>query len=280
MAAVYFPQGGSPMEQFKAMLESVDFGSATFWKAALILAVATIVLGAIGHFAFGKRSALNQSVSSAISILFVYAVTVVLYSLGARFQQFIAPLPFVSFTGTQMSFFSFAANDYTVICTQLLSMIVLAFLANLFEWILPKGKRILSWLFFRCLGIVLAMAAHLVVTWLFNTYLPDGLATYAPTIILGLLILLLCVGALKVVIGAILATVNPIIGAFYTFFFATIVGKALSKAVLTTAILAAVIAAMNYIGVTAVSIASEALIAYIPFLIILVVIWYVIGKIL
>ncbi len=268
------------MEQFKTMLESIDFDSDTFWKAALILVVSTIVLGAIGRFAFGKRSALNQSISSAISILFVYAATVVLYSLGARYQKFIAPLPFVGFSGTQMTLFSFQANDYTVVCTQLLSMIVLAFLANLFEWILPKGKRIVSWLFFRCIGIVLAMAAHLVVTWLFNTYLPDGLATYAPTIILGLLILLLFVGALKIVVGAILATVNPLIGAFYTFFFATIVGKALSKAILTTALLAAIIIAMNYIGVSAVSIASEALIAYIPFLIVLVAIWYFIGKVL
>lgn len=268
------------MDQIKAMLDSIDFDTTTFIKAALIMAVSSILLGAIGRFVFGKRSALNYSVSSAISILFVYAATIVLYSLGARYQRFIAPLPFVSFSGTKMTFFSFLGSDYTIICTQLLSMIVLAFLANLFEGILPKGKRIISWLFFRCLGIVLAMAAHLVVTWVFNTYLPQGLVTYAPTIILGLLILLLLVGALKIVVGAILATVNPLIGAFYTFFFATIVGKALSKAVLTTAILAAIIVAMNYIGVFAISIAVEALIAYIPFLIILVVIWYIIGKVL
>lgn len=268
------------MDQIKSMLDSIDFDSANFLKAALIITICTILLGAIGRFVFGKRSALNHSLSSAISILFVYAVTVVLYSLGARYQRFIAPLPFVSLSGTQMTLFSFAGSDYTVICTQLLSMVILAFLANLFEGILPKGKNIISWLFFRCLGIILAMAAHLVVTGLFNTYLPEGLVIYAPTILLGLLILLLLVGALKIVVGAILATVNPLIGAFYTFFFATVVGKALSKAVLTTVILAAIIIALNYIGVTAVSIASAALIAYIPFLIVLTVIWYVVGKIL
>lgn len=268
------------MDQIKAMLDSVDFDSATFIKALLILAVSTIVLGAIGRFVFGKRSALNHSVSSAISILFIYAATIVLYSLGARYQRFIAPLPFVSFSGTQMTLFSFAGSDYTMICSQLLSMVILAFLANLFEGILPKGKNIISWLFFRCLGIVLAMAAHLIVTWLFTTYLPQGLVTYAPTILLGLLVLLLLVGALKIVVGAVLATVNPLIGAFYTFFFATVVGKALSKAVLTTAILAGIIAALNYIGVYAVSIASAALIAYVPLLIVLVVIWYVVGRLL
>jgi len=268
------------MDQIKTVLDSIDFDSTAFLKAALIMTVGTILLGTIGRLVFGKRSALNHSVSSAICILFVYAATIVLYSLGARYQQFIAPLPFVSFSGTEMTFFSFAGSDYTIICTQLLSMIVLAFLANLFEGILPKGKRIIGWLFFRCLGIVLAMAAHLIVTWVFQTYLPQGLVTYAPTIVLGLLILLLLVGALKIVVGAILATVNPLIGAFYTFFFATVVGKALSKAVLTTAILAAIIAGMNYIGVNAVSIASGALVAYVPLLIVLVVIWYVVSHVL
>lgn len=268
------------MDQIKALLTSVNFDTATFLKAAGILAVGTILLGVIGRFVFGKRSALNHSVSSAICILFVYAATVVLYSLGARYQRFIAPLPFVSFTGSRMQLFSFARSDYTVICTQVLSMIILSFLANLFEGILPKGKRFIGWLFFRTLGIVLAMAAHLVVTWLFNSYLPQGLVTYAPTILLALLMLLLLVGALKIIVGAVLATVHPLIGAFYTFFFATVVGKALSKAVLTTAILSGIIAAMNYIGVTAVSIAGEALIAYIPLLIVLVIIWYIVSRIL
>ena len=263
------------MNEIRQLFASIDFDH--FWKALLVLAAGTIVLGTVGRFAFGKRSALNHSISSAIGILFVYAATVVLYSMGARYQAFIAPLPFVSFSGTEMTLFNFFAADYTLICTQILSMIILAFLANLFDGILPKGKKLLGWLFFRCLTVVLAMAAHLAVDWLFTTYLPQGLVTYAPTIVLGLLLLLLAVGALKIVIGALLATVNPLIGAFYTFFFATIVGKALSKAILTAAILTAIILGLNYIGVAAVSIASAGLVAYVPFLVILVAIWYVIG---
>lgn len=268
------------MDTITQMLSSIDFSWDVFIKAAAILAVGTILLGAIGRFAFGKRSTLNLSVSSAIGILFIYAVTVVLYSAGARFQSFIAPLPFATFSGTQMLLFSFAASDYTVICTQVLSMIILAFLANLFESIPPKGKNFIGWLFCRCLSIVLAMAAHLVVTWAFTTYLPQGLVTYAPTILLALLILLLLVGALKLVVGAVLATVNPLIGAFYTFFFATIVGKALTKAVLTTAILSAIVMALNYIGCTVISIASAALIAYIPLLIVLLIVWYITSRLL
>ena len=93
------------MDQLQAAFSAVDFDFKNFLLIAAILAVGSILLGAIGRFVFGKRSTLNQSVSSAIGIIFIYAATIVLYSAGARFQNFIAPLPFVSFSGTQMSVF-------------------------------------------------------------------------------------------------------------------------------------------------------------------------------
>lgn len=268
------------MEQIKAMLDSAGFDTDTFLKALLILAIGTILLGGIGRFAFGKRSTLNKAVSSAIGILFVYALTIVLHSAGAEFHSFIAPLPFVSIGTDSMTLFHFQGADYTIICSQVLSMIILAFLANLIEGIMPRGKNLFTWLIFRCLTVILAMGAHLIVTWLFTNYLPEGLVTYAPTILLGLLILLLLVGALKIVVGAVLSTVNPLIGAFYTFFFATLVGKALTKAVLTTAILSALLVGLHYVGCTVISIASAALIAYIPLLIVLLLVWYLVSRIL
>ena len=268
------------MEEIKSWLNGVDFHSDVFWKSVVIMAVGTLLLGAIGRFIFGKKSVLNQSVSSAIGILFVYAATVVFRSLGGKFEMFVAPLPLVSFTGDKMHLFSFAGADYTIICTQILSMIILAFLANLMETFLPRGKRLIGWLFFRCLSVVLAIGAHLIVTWLFTRYLPEGLVTYAPTILLGLLILLLLVGALKLIVGAVLATVNPLIGAFYTFFFATIVGKALTKAIFTAGILCGVVAGLTYIGCVSVSIAAAALVAYIPLLLILLLVWYIVSHLL
>jgi len=267
------------METIGKLLASVDFDSATFLKTALILAVGSILLGAIGRFVFGKRSTLNHAVSSAIGILFVYAAAVVVYSAGAEYRPFIAPLPFVNFTGSHMHIFSFFGADYTVICTQILSAVILAFLANLVESILPRGNRIFSWFFFRVLTIILAIAAHLLVSWLLTRYLPQGLVTYAPTILLALLILLLLVGALKFIVGAMLSTVHPLIGAFYTFFFATLVGKALAKAILTAGILSGLVLALNYVGCNAVSISEVALIAYIPLLIVLLVVWYVVNRV-
>ena len=254
-----------------------------FWsllKTGGILLLGMLLIGVFGRFIFGKKSALNNAVSSAIGILFVYALTIVVKSAGAQFEAILTPLPYATISGDQLILFSFAGSDYTVICSEVLSMIILAFLMNLVDGWLPKGKNILTWVFFRCLSVVVALLLHLVVTGLFTTYLPEGIVTYAPSILLALLVLMLLTGALKLLVGVVLSTVNPLIAALYTFFFANIVGKQITKAVLTTVLLTALVLVLHYVGVSVISIASAALIAYIPFIIILVILWYLVCKVL
>ena len=258
---------------------SLDIDFKQLLITGLILLAATFLLGAIGRFAFGKRSVLNTAVSSAIGILFIYGVTVVLNSSGAQFQDLIAPLPYVTINGDKLYLFSFKGAHYTTLCTEILNMIILSFLVNLADGWLPKGKSLLGWVFFRCMTVVLAFFLHLVVIGLFATYLPAGIVLYAPTILLALLVALLLTGALKIVVGAVLTTVNPVIGGLYTFFFATIIGKQITKAMLTTLILSAILYFLNYLGCTVISIASAALMAYVPFVIILVIVWYIVYKV-
>lgn len=266
------------MENITQYLSSIDFNFDSFWKAALILLLGTLLVSVFGRFIFGKRSALNNAVSSAIGILFIYAVTVVLESAGAQFSSLIAPLPFITISGDNLVLFSFVGTHYTTVCSEVLSMIILSFLVNLADGWLPRGKNIFTWIFFRSLTVVIGYILHLIVVSLFATYLPDGIVTYAPTILLALLVLLLLTGALKIIVGALLSTVNPIIGGLYTFFFATVIGKQITKAVLTTVILGAIVIGLQYLGIGVISIASSALLAYIPLLIILIILWYIVCK--
>ena len=268
------------MDQIKAMLAEAQFNTTAFWYAAGILCAGTILLACVSRVLFGKRATLNQAISASIGILFIYALCIVLYSAGMQFSGIVTTLPFINITGSNMSLFSFSAADYTLISSQLLSMVILAFIANLVDGVIPKGKNLFSWLFLRCVSIVCAIALHYGVVWLFTHYLPEGLVTYAPVILLGLLILLLLVGALKYLVGILLATASPLIGAFYTFFFATVAGKALTKAMLTTAILASIVMGLHAVGISVISIATAALFAYIPLLIVLLVIWYIISRLL
>ena len=159
------------MESMIEYFLSLDFDLETVLKYAGILLAVPLVLALLGRFVFGKKSVFCSAVSSSVGIIFIYAVTAVLINAGEAFQQFVTPLPFVTFTSDSMVLFSFEA-DYTVVCAQILSMVILAFLTNLVNSWLPTGKRVLSWLFFRCLCVVLAMILHVVATGLLTTYLP------------------------------------------------------------------------------------------------------------
>lgn len=267
------------MESVMQYFQSLDLNWELFLKAVGALVGCSLILALVGRFIFGKRSTLCRAISSAIGILFIYAITVVLADAGEQFQRFLAPLPFVTFTGDSIVLFSFQA-DYTVVCTQVLSMIILAFLMNLADSWLPVGKKFLGWILFRCLSLIIALVLHLIVTGLLTTLLPEGLITYAPVILLGILVLMLLTGCLKFLVGLVLTTVNPLVAALYTFFFASLVGKQITKAVLTTAIMAGLVLLLQELGVAAISIASAALVAYIPLLILLLALWYVIGKLL
>lgn len=267
------------MEEILSTLRSVQVDPEVFLKSALVLAIGSLLLSSIGRFVFGKRSGFSHAVSSAIGILFVYAVAIVVYSAFAELTKFIPPLPYAQFEDSRLVLFSFEGAHYTVICTQVLNMIILAFLANLLDSWIPTGKNVFTWLLFKCITVIGAIALQLLVNWLLAKYLPEGIMTYAPTILLGILILLLLVGALKFLVGAMLSTVHPLVGAFYTFFFATLVGKSLTRAILTTGILTGLVYALGYVGCVAISIASAALIAYIPLVILLALMWYLANKI-
>lgn len=267
------------MDSLIAFIESIDFDIRQIGITAAVLLLGTLIFSVFGRFVFGKRSALNNAVSSAIGILFIYTISVLLRSAGTQFDPFIAPLPLVQISGDSLNLFSFRTSHFTVICSELLSMIILAFLVNLADGWMPKGKNVFTWFIFRCLTVIIGYVVHLLSVGLLAAYLPINILTYAPVILLALLVLLLLTGALKVVVGAVLTTVNPIIGGLYTFFFATIVGKQITKAVLTTTILSALVFALEYFGVSAISIATGALLAYIPFGLVLIVLWYIVYRI-
>lgn len=268
------------IKQFINSVIPPDFDLNNFLTAALVICIGGLVVAGLGRLIFGKKSVLNQSVSSLIGILFIYAVTIVVYSYGIGLKSLISPLPFVTLGEEHLYLFPILNADYTQICGHLLDMVILAFLVNLVNHWLPTGKKLISWLLFRCLSVVIAMALFTFVSGLLSTYLPEGLLTWAPVILLAILLGSLLLGALKFVVGAVLTTINPLIAVLYTFFFASVLGKHVSKALLTTALAALLVAGLNYIGITAIYIGAAALAAYLPLVLVLLIVWYVIGKLL
>lgn len=247
----------------------------------LFFAAGILILSVLSRVVLGKRSSLNHSLSSAIGILFIYAVTIVVYTFKPwNLELLLSPLPFVSFSGQFLVIFPIADAQFPALCSQLLSLVILAFLVNLIDTFLPKGDNPITWFVLRLLTVVVSMILNLAARWAFQTYLPGVLVTYAPSILLVLLVVLMLSGVLNLILGLVISMTNPFLGAMYTFFFSNIVGKQLSKAVFSSAILCAIVYLLEHFGYTVICITAAALMAYIPLVIILLVLWYLVGHVL
>lgn len=266
------------MESIVSYFAEIGIDFLSFTKLAGTLLLGALVISSLSRFIFRKQTLLGHAISSAIAVIYIYVVMVLILTVVQELRFLVTPLPFASISQDSIRFFSFDGANYTVIASELLGMIILTFLVSLVDTWMPKGKHLLSWAFWRLITVALGFLLHYAATWLLHKYLPQGILIYAPVILLGILLIMLLTGALKYLLGLILATVNPLIAALYTFFFATLVGKMITKAVLTTAILSGVILLLQNLGITTLSLAAGALVAYIPFLLLLIVVWYIVSK--
>lgn len=269
------------MEKAFEFLQSVTpegFSAPKYLIFLLVVIVGSLVVGGLGRLIFGEKAVLQRSVSCAIAILFIYVINVIVYSTGAKLDFILSPLPFVGIEGDYLTLFNVLGSGFKDICTHVLNMVILAFLMNLIDSIMPRGQKLLSWYFFRFLSVIMAICLHFLVNLLLGLFVPIDIAQYAPIILLIVLIAALLLGALKLVVGGLLAFLDPILGILYTFFFSTIVGTQLSKAILTTVLLTALVCLLNYLQIGSVYISSSALIAYLPVLVIVLVLWYIIGN--
>ena len=242
---------------------------------------AMLLLGFLIRLLFGKDSALNHALSACLGIMMIYAVSIGIYTFQpGNLAQILSPLPLVSFAGDKLILFSFAGNSFPAICTQVLSMVILAFLVNLMGGFFKQQTKIIPWMFYRLLAVTMAMVAHYLCNILLLLVFPNILSSYAPMILLCILVFMMSLGFLKLILGLLLAAVNPVIGALYGFFFAHKTGKQLSQAVVTTGILCFLVFCLERLGYGVISISGAFLLSYCPVLAAVMLMWYLIGCIL
>ena len=280
-AASYIPRELADVLWHASSYFPSELDLASVAEFLLYFTAASLILGVLSRIVLGKRSSLNHSLSSVMGILFIYAVTIVIYTFKPwNLEILLSPLPFVTFAGDYLIVLPMTDAQFPALCTQILSMVILAFLVNLLDTFMPKGNNVVSWYLLRFITVALCMMLHLVVCWAFETYLPEGLVKYAPTVLLILLAFLLLSGVLNLILGLVIAVANPFMGAMYTFFFSNVIGKQLSKAIFSSAILCGIVYLMEFFGYTIVSITAASLLAYIPLAIVLLLLWYLIGHVL
>ena len=257
----------------------IDFISAA--QFLLFFAAASLVLGVISRIVLGKRSSLNGSLSSVMAVLFIYTLTVVLYTFKPWNLDFLlTPLPFASFSDHYLIIHPITDLKFTALCTEVLSLLILCFLINLVDTLMPAGEGIFGWFLLRLMTVLGCFALHFGVTWAFRTYLPQVLVTYAPMVLLGTLLVMLLSGVFSLVFGLVIAITNPFLGAMYSFFFSSLVGKQISKALFTTGVVCGILYLMDHFGLVVILITPAALLTYIPLALALLVLWFLIGHLL
>ena len=267
---------GELMDAVSRIPMDLDFAAVA--KFLLFYVAGSLILSCLGRVILGKHSSLNHSLSSAMAILFIYAVTIVVYTCKPwNLESLLSPLPFVTFFNEYMVVMPVVGIRPTVLSRELLSLILLAFLVNLTDISLPRGKSILGWFVWRAISVILSMGLHLLMHWAFNTFLPNVLVTYAPIILLLLLVFMMFLGFLNAILGLVLTITNPLIGAAYTFFFSNIVGKQLTKAFFTAGVLSSIVYLIGAFDYNFVNISLMSLTAYVPLAVVSLILWYLIG---
>ena len=280
-ATGYIPDNLRDMIRHTASYLPTEISFMTVAQFLLYFAAASLVLGGISRLVLGKRSSLSLSVSSVMATLFIYTLTVVIYTFKPwNLDILLSPLPFVTFSDHYLIVHPITDLTFPALCTQLLSLLVLTFLINLVDALIPAGEGIVNWLLLRLMTVLGCFALHLLVSWAFRTYLPEALVTYAPSILLAVLLVLLGSGVISLVLGLLIAITSPFLGAMYSFFFSNIVGKQISKSIFTCGVLCGIFYLMERFGLVVIPISPAALLTYIPLALVLLALWFLLGHVL
>ena len=145
------------MEQLLLYIENLKLNWHNLGIISGVLTLGCILTGTVSRAIFGKRSLLFESASSAVGIVFIYALTAVIYSIATQYIPYTRPLPFVVITNEELMLISMTDLHFTQVCDMLLSMVILSFVMNLTDRWLPIGKNFFTWVLWRCVSVLLCM---------------------------------------------------------------------------------------------------------------------------
>lgn len=258
-------------QKISSILNYIGFG--------IIAIIGLLLVSSMVRFLFGKKHQLGKAITSAMEILCLYMICIVIYSFGIHWDIFLNPLPFISLQNGTLEILPILSTDFSDICPQIAKLLMIAFLVNLMNAMIPEGKKLHVWLLLRATTVVWVVGVNYVLDVALFMWLPDGIGQIAPLILLVVPILLILLGSLKMVVGATLFVANPVFGALYTFFFSNLIGRSLARSVISAGLLFALFYLLNSFGILTLTLSAASLIALFPVLLIIILLWYVVDRI-
>lgn len=268
------------ISEFTLSLFPDGFDLIAMLKVFAFITAAVVVLAVIGKLAFGK-GCLDHAVASAIAILFVYAFFGVLYRIDQQLvEDVVKQLPLIRISGDTLYLFVLEGAGYQSICNQVLRVLLLTFMVVALDDLIPDSKNTLSWYILQFIIALVATLAYCFLIHCLDSYWPQLLDSYAPMILVSILVFMLFLGALNMILSLMLTVVNPLIGAVYTFFLGSVLGKIITKSAFSTVALFALVWFMHALGYSSFAILGGTIVAFLPFMVLMLVLWYLVGYVL
>ena len=192
----------------------------------------TVAAGGVYCARFGKKTLLNQGISSTLCIISVYLGAILLCTHFPTLRDDIT-LPFLTLTDLSAMLvdpFTLALKD---VAPAMLKLMILVFLINTADSFGSGGKSILSWIMTEALAMFIALALYMIIIAGVDLLLPKVLNAYAivPVVIviaLGLVMILA-----KFIFTKIITRENKYFSSMNKFFTANRMGALLTTSALS-----------------------------------------------
>ena len=250
---------------------------------AVVFFAVILLLCCLAKGLLGKNSNLRHALIASLGLLVMYSLCVIIHTFQIPgIRKYLIPLPYTTFTETQMILIPLSFGDFPDLCRQILSMLVLSYLVNQINACFPARGKALGWLFSRlCCTLVAIFLHYLVYSILggvFGQILTELVLDYAPMILVGLVLLLFALSFIKLILGLVFTAINPVLGGIFAFFFVHKIGKNINRAIGTTAVMTTMVLVLERIGYSSFPITPADLVRYIPFFLCTLLIWFMIGR--
>ena len=250
-----------------------------FWAMVTIFGVVCLAAVVI-RFVFKTASAYLHALSSAMAILFFYLFNILLYpAFPELFGEVLKLLPLIDVTaeGVTLHTIQLGLQHLPEISKEFLPVLIFSGILIVLDDLVPDAKNTPSWILLQ-FGLV---CATYIFYWAFQKFLGlidlDFMEQYAPTILFCVLFTFVAMGILKIIFTLMLVSVSPLLGAVGAWFATSMMGKILGKSVLCAILLCAVCIYLSTVGLGTVVFAEISMLVYVPYMIIVLVLWVFTG---
>lgn len=196
--------------------------------------IAVFILAGIARLVLKESANVIASAASCVQLVLVGLGAIALYVAFPAFGQALSQLPFLSLHSFGCSLLSPAQLESHTLFPALLRLFLLALLINLWEELLPKSKKIAPWLLLRVLSTAGSLCCYFLLCEVLQRYCPQILDKWAMSIVLSILGCVCLLGICKGLLTIAAVVVHPLLGLLFAFFFSHVIGRQLTRAVITS----------------------------------------------